>query len=180
MGERRSRNEVHALIVLHGAVHNDAAMAVGGIFAQADVRDHLELRYRVFNGTNCLLDDPVRVVGVGAHLVLLGGEPEDQDGGNAQAGHLLRLRHDRVDGEVIAARHGGDLLPHATAGRSEERIDKAFDGELRLADHVAERPYVSETAHPRGWKGRRCRGRSPGCRRCHRLPSVITLLCACR
>ena len=54
--------QVDGRVVVDVAVSNHAAVAMIGVFAQAYVAHHEQLRYGTFDGANCLLHDALIVV----------------------------------------------------------------------------------------------------------------------
>ena len=63
MRDRRFRQQLEAQVVVHRAVlQHDAAVAVGGVAAQAHVGDHDELRVGLLQGAHRELHDALVVV----------------------------------------------------------------------------------------------------------------------
>ncbi len=135
------------LVVQHVAVRvEQAAMAVARVLAEADVGDHDEVGARGLERPGGLLDDAVLCVALGAELVLLGRDPEEQHGPDAELVELRGLGGERVDGELCDPRHRRDRLAHALAGSDEERVDEVARIQRRLADEVAERARPAPAA----------------------------------
>ena len=91
---RRAREQLERLVVLHDPVHEDAAVAVRGVLAQADVRDEHELRLIGGERPERLLDDPVLDPRARALVVLLLWDSEQQHGLDPERGKLAGLRHE--------------------------------------------------------------------------------------
>ncbi len=64
MREGRAGQQLQGRIVLHLPPLHHAAVAVTGVFAQADVCDHQQVRHGVLDGPDRLLDDPILGVGL--------------------------------------------------------------------------------------------------------------------
>ena len=85
------------------------------------------------------LHDALVVPGARALLVLGGGEPEQQHGGDPELRRLARLG-DRVgDREPVDAGHRRDRLAPVDPVGDEHRVDEVRGGQLRLADQAAQR-----------------------------------------
>src|SRR3972149_2673713 len=70
------------------------------------------------------LDDAVVVVGLGAGVVLGGGQAEQEDGGDAQRPQLPGLGGQHVERELVLAGHRLDLAPNVLAVGDEQRVDE--------------------------------------------------------
>ena len=95
------------------AVRDDAAVAVAGVLAEADVGDDEERGVGLLEGAHRLLDDAVGRVGLTGLLVLRRGYAEEEDGGNAELAQLLGLGGKLVDGELRLAGHRRDGVADA-------------------------------------------------------------------
>ena len=126
------------------------AVAVVGVLAQADVGDHEQLGVRGLDRARGELHDALVVPGAGALGVLLGGDAEQQHGGDAEregAAGLLdgrrRCRGGRRPGiEAIGARPSRPSSTNSGRTRS--------DGcERGLAHEVAQRAGAAQAAQAR-------------------------------
>jgi hypothetical protein len=73
---------------------------MGRVLAQTDVGDEDELGKPRAHGSQCLLDDPVLVPRPGPMLVLLFGNPEENQRRHAERGALLGLGAEFVHGQA--------------------------------------------------------------------------------
>ena len=84
--DRGARDELDARVVVDAAVRVDeAAVAVVGVLAEADVGHDEQLGMRLLDRARRELDDALVVVGARALGVLAVGDPEEQHGGQARA-----------------------------------------------------------------------------------------------
>ena len=113
-----------------------AAVAVIGVLAEADVADDDEAGVVSFDRSNCALDDPVGVVGVRPGWIFPLGNPEEDRRSDAEAAKFVNLLAQPVDRDLVDVRHRGDLGAHIDAVSHEERVDEVARIQLRLADHV--------------------------------------------
>ena len=154
VGDRGFRDQLDAEVVLDLAVGvGDAAVAVRGVLAEADVGDHGEVGVRVLQRPHRHLDDPLVVVGAGAVLVLGGGDAEQQhrpDPGRVDLGGVLDQVGDRV---ALDAGHRRDLFADLLAGDDEGGHDQVGRRELGLADERAEGVGAAQAAHAGGGEG---------------------------
>ena len=97
MRHRGARKQVEALVVVHLAVDDHAAMPVRGVLAEADVGHQHELGEARPERAEGALDDPVVVPRAGRLLVLLLGDPEEDHRLHAEPNELLDLTDDVVD-----------------------------------------------------------------------------------
>ena len=96
--------------------------------------------------------DPAGAVIVAAGRVLVLRDAEEDDGGDAEAGDLARLRREQVDGKLGLPRHGLDRHALAFAVPYEERQDEVARRKRRLAHHRAQCRGKPQAARPRGRK----------------------------
>ena len=136
MGKRFLGKQFERCVVLDHAVLDHAAMAVARILAEADVGDDGQVRHLVLDGLDRMLHDPLVGVAFAADLVLVLGNAEEDDRGNAEVLHLFAVLHEVVDGLLIVPGHGADLFFHALAVGHEERIDEIVGRKLRLPHHA--------------------------------------------
>ena len=100
---------------------DEAAVAVRGVLAEADVGDHGQVRVRLLQRPHRHLHDALVVVGAGADLVLGGGDAEEQDRADPGGGELRRLGYQLGDREALDARASS----RPPRGRSRRRRRKA-------------------------------------------------------
>jgi hypothetical protein len=147
LGQELEREVVHDLVPVH-----DPAVAVRGVFAQADVGQKHELGDLLAEGSQRPLHDSVLVVGSRARPVLLLGDAEEENGADPQSLSLLGFLAETVDG---ALRDTGQALERpldSVARANEERKDKVAQVEARLAHELAQRRGAPEAAKPREGK----------------------------
>ncbi len=111
MGHGRGGQERNRLVVEHALAVHQAAVAMVGVLAQAHVGDDGERGLALLGKGHGLLHDAVFGIGLRATLVFEGRQPEQEDGGNALARHLVEHRPELVEGVVEHAGHGGHGLP---------------------------------------------------------------------
>jgi len=116
------------------------------VLAQTHVGDHEEIRNGLLHRPHRLLDDAVLGIGLAAPRVLLGGQAEEEHGGNAHGGGVLALLQQLVHGEPELPRHRCNGLTHAAAVDGEERIDEILYAELCLAHHLAQEGRFAKPA----------------------------------
>jgi hypothetical protein len=129
---------------------DDAAVAVAGVLAEADVGDEDQL----FDAASVCLSArrpcwtmPFVVIGAGATLVLGLRQAEEEQAAEAQARGFFGLFDGLVDGEVEDARHGADGAADALAGAEKEGVDQVAGGDSGLADQGAQGLGAAEAAH---------------------------------
>src|SRR5215216_6493525 len=123
---------------LAGVLLHDPAVTVARVLAQAHVRDHDEIRYRVLYGAGRELDDPLRIICPARRLVLLIGDAEEQHARYAELVGSLCLGDGVVYGELEDAGHGGDRVSHVLPDGHEDGIDKVARRERGLAHQAAQ------------------------------------------
>ncbi len=144
-------------VVVAGLASDDAAVAVRGVLAEADVGDEHE-RFcggGLLEGAQAALHDAVVDPGAGAVLVFFGGKAEEQETADAECGAGFGFLHGFVDREVEDAGHGGDLAANAFAFAEEERVDERAGMQVRLAHERTHRRRGAEAAQA-------CRGEVHG------------------
>ena len=107
-----------------GGVAQRAAMAVVGVFAEADVGHQQQLRGSLLGHADGLGDDAGVAGGIAAGGVFLGGDAEEDHAAQAQFGGLADFVGQQVGRELKIARHGRDLPTHVLAGANEQRQDQ--------------------------------------------------------
>ena len=132
---------------------DEAAVAVRGVLAEADVGDHGQVRVGLLQRAHRHLHDALVVVGAGAGLVLGGGDAEEQERADPGGGDLAGLLDQAGDREALDARHRLDLLADALAGDDEGGLDQVGRGELGLADEAAQGLGPAQAAQAGAGKG---------------------------
>ena len=130
--------ELERRVVVHRFALEQAAVAVRGVFAEADVADEAHLGEVFFAGAQRLLDDAVFVVGLAAAFVLMLGDAEEEHGVHARAPHLFEDARKGVGAAAPLSRHRGDLFDDVLSLADEYRIDEHGGGEPRLRRHIAD------------------------------------------
>jgi hypothetical protein len=130
---------------------DDAAVAVAGVFAQADVGDEDEfLRGRgLLDGAQSLLHDAVFIPCAGALLVLGFGQAEEEQAAEAQSCRFFCFADGFIDGEVEDAGHGADGLAHGLAGADEQGVDQVAGLQSGFAHQGAQGLGAAQAAHAR-------------------------------
>src|SRR2546425_517785 len=139
--------QVDGRIVVYVAVAKHTAMAVIGVFAQADVADHQQLWYRALHGTNRLLRDALLVVSLGAGGVFGRGNAEQNDAAQPQRRRALGLLHEFVDGQLSDTRHRRNGRAEAFTMPDEKRPDELRRDEVRLLHQTPERAGAAQSPH---------------------------------
>ena len=142
-------------VVVDGPLADDAAVAVRGVLAHADVGDHDEVGVGLLQRAHRHLDHALVVVGAGAELVLGGGDAEEDHRADADRDQLGRLGDGLGDRQPLDAGHRLDGLAHRLAGGHEHRLDQVLGAQARLADEVAERLGPAQAAQACGRKAHR-------------------------
>ena len=134
------------------AVPEDAAVAVRGVLAEADVGDEHELGLLGPERAQGPLDDPVVGPGARALLVLLLRDPEQEHGLDPERDELVGLARRASSTEW---RVDAPAAPRcATVARpDEERHHEVVELEPRLADERAQRVGAPQPAQARGGEG---------------------------
>ena len=139
--------ELQRLVVIDIMAFEMAAMAVRRVLAEADVADDHEVRDFLLDGGDGALYRALHVPGRAAVRVLVLGQAENLDSGDAELVKLFRELNGIVDGKMVAVRHARDFFLDVRAGHDEDRIDEVFRGKRGLADHGA---HVRSDAHAAG------------------------------
>ncbi len=114
-------------------------MAVVGVLAHADVRHDDELRARVLQRANRLLNHAVLGEALRAVRILRARDAEEENRLHAERRELARLAREPIDRQLLDARHRRDRVPNAVAWDDEDRMDEVGRLERRLAHEVAKR-----------------------------------------
>ena len=142
---RRPHELLDGRIVGDLIVDEDPAVAVIGVFAQADVGDDQHLRQLALERPDRRLHGRLRIVSGRPDVVLLIRQPEEQHAPDAVRPRRPRLCHRLVDREVEDAGHRADLPAHAFTGADEQREHQRVGRETGFAD---ERPHGVGSAEP--------------------------------
>jgi len=152
--DRAAGQELEGGIVQDLPLPDDAAVAVVGVLAKADVGDDQEvLPQRPLDFPHSLLNDSGLVIGAVAQGVLLLRDAEEDHPGNPQRGDLLALPREPVYRPVIVARHRADLAAGVLLVRHEQRVDEVRRGKLRLTHHAAQQLGPAQAARAAFRKG---------------------------
>ena len=157
----RASSSSVASLSTDAVVAQHPAVAVLGVLAQADVGHHEQVGPRALDRARGELHRALGVPGAGALLVLLGGYPEQQHGGEAEPRGVLCLGDGGGDREPLDPGHRRDRLAGpepSPAARDEQRQHQPVSGEVGLAHEAAQASRGAQPAHARLWEGHR----SPG------------------
>ena len=138
--------ELQGGVVVHAAVVDDAAVAVVGVLAHADVGGYQHAGVVALDGAHRLLHDALGVVTLGAERVLLGGQAEEQHAADAKLGGLTDLLGHDIQRYLVAAGHGLDGLPDSVAVPHEHGVYELPGGEAGLLSQVAQRVRAAQAA----------------------------------
>ncbi len=152
VGDRDFGQQLDRDVVVDLAVADEAAVAVRGVLAEADVGDHREVGVGLLEGADRHLHDALVVVGARAGLVLGGGDAEEEDGADAGGGDLGRLGDQLGDREALDAGHRVDVFADVLAGYYEEGLDQVRGRQVGLSNQAAQGLGAPETAHACGGK----------------------------
>ncbi len=157
VGDRRFRQQLDRQVVVDLAVADEAAVAVRGVLAEADVGDHGQVGVGLLQRPDRHLHDALVVVGAGAGLVLAGRDAEEEDRADSGGGDVGGLGDQLGDREALDAGHRLDLLADALAGDDEGGLDQVRRGQLGLADEAAQGLVAAQAAQAGGGE-RHCDG----------------------
>ena len=119
----RPGQQLQGRVVVDAAIVDDeAAVAVVGVLAEADVRNHGDIRGGLLDDAHGLLDYPIRLVGLTPHRVLVGRYPEEEDGGYVQLHDRSDLGQEAVERQAVHARHRPDFLLNVAPVGDEDRV----------------------------------------------------------
>ena len=145
MRDRGAREQAERAVVVDFAIDDHAAVAVGRVLAEADVRHHDQAGVGSLERADRLLDDAVVRVCLAALFVLGGGQTEQQHGRHTELAQLLRLAGQPIEREVVLAGHRWDLFAHVLSMRDEQRIDEVVRPERRFP-HKPAQPFAATQA----------------------------------
>ena len=138
MGFRHQAQTVQGFIVQDAPVLYDAAMPMGRIFVDTDVRHDKQPRHMILERADGPLHDPVRIIPGRPSFILVIGDPEEHDRRNAQQVGVGRFLDQTIDGppELVGHRQDGLLLirpfPH------EQRINQVARRERGFPHHPSQ------------------------------------------
>ena len=141
LSENRKRGVVHDF-----AVFDYAAVAVVGVFAQADIGDHDEIELGFANAIDGTLDDAVLLQRTFATRILCFRQSEKDDAGNSEAFYSAAVFDDAVGGLLKDSWHRADFLANGSSRAHEHGIHKACGRETRFANETAKEFRFSQTA----------------------------------
>jgi hypothetical protein len=136
VGKSRSGQKLHRGIIVDAALNNQAAVAVVGVSAKANVRYHHQPVDLRLEGSHSPLNHAVFPVSFAGPWVLLLGHTEQHDGGDTKLSNLLGFQQKLVRREMIDTRHGGNLLTDVLAGDNEHGVDKVVYRKPGLTNHT--------------------------------------------
>src|SRR5256714_8795449 len=122
-------------------------MTVIGVFTQADVPNHEQLRHRALHAANRLLHDALLVMRLGAGSVFRGGNAEQDDAAQPQCRRALRVLYQFVDRQLRHTRHCLDSRAESLAVPDEERPDELRWGEMRFLHQTPQRGGAAQAPH---------------------------------
>ena len=111
-----------------------AAVAVVGVLAEADVRNHQEiLADDVFQRLDRFRDDTVFAHRVGADRVFRFRNPEEDNAADSELFGFFHFLDEFVDRKLILARHRADRDADADARTDEKGQNETVGGQNRVA-----------------------------------------------
>src|SRR5437660_7956417 len=122
-------------------------MTVIGVFAQAHVAHHEQLRHRALHGANRLLHDALLVVRLGARGIFRGGNAEQDDAAQPQRRRALRVFYQFVDRQLRHTRHWFDRRAESLTVPDEERPDELRWGEMGFLHQTSQRGGAAQAPH---------------------------------
>ena len=153
VGDGLFGQDVQGGVVIYVLGLDDSAVAVVGVFAKAHVGQQQQARHRFLEIGQGALNDAVIGIGVRAEGVLVVGNTEQNDAGDAQIPNLPAFFNRPVNRQLGNARHGTDRIAHPGAGYDEQRHDEVVDAELGFSHHASQRLGTSQAARAVGRKG---------------------------
>ena len=143
---RHLRKKRQRLIVQDTVPLHQAAVAVGGVFAQTDIHDAVQLRKVSFDLSHRPLGDPVRRIGLAPHLVLMGGNAEQQDAGNAAFPRFFQNAVQPVQRILKDSGHGGHRILQVFFFRHKNGIDEILRMQPGLPHHFSDYRIFPQSA----------------------------------
>ena len=148
LAHRHLLQMLQSSIIIHIMAAKLPAMAVAGILAKAHIADDYQFRHLLLDSHDSPLHRALHIPGGRANLVLVLGNAEDLHRRNPQGSHQFGLLYCLVHRQMIAAGHGGNLLPYIGARHKKQRIDEVLHGKRRLPHHGAEILGNAHAARP--------------------------------
>ena len=139
--------QLQGLVIVYPVIGDHAAVAVVGVLAHANVGDHHHAGMVLLDHADSFLHDSLGIVALSAQRVLLGRQPEQQDGGDAQLRSLANVFRQHVQGHLELAGHGLDGVFDALSVAHEDGIDEFFDRQPGLPCQVAHGLAAAQTPH---------------------------------
>ena len=149
MADRRAHEQLDRSVVVDLVAVDNAAVAVGRVFAEADVGREHELGEAGAQFPKRALDDPVVVVRARALFVLLLGNPEEQHRRDPEPDQRLRLIDERVDRALPDSRQTLERVDDALAGTGEEWHHEVAEVEPCLPHEGAQAARPAQAPEPR-------------------------------
>src|SRR5438105_4899958 len=122
-------------------------MSVIGVFTQADVPNHEQLRHRALHAATRLLHNALLVMRLGAGSVFRGGNAEQDDAAQPQGRRALGVLYQFVDRQLHHTRHRIDSRAKSLAVPDEERPDELRWGEMRFLHQTPQRGGATQAPH---------------------------------
>src|SRR5262249_36629796 len=136
-GQRLLSENFQRGIVGDFIVFDDAAMAMVGVFAEANIGDDQQAQFRLANGFDGALHNAVFSQRTCTSRVFRFRESEKDHPGDAEVLDFAAIFGNAVGRLLEYAGHGTDLLSDAAAWADKHWIDKACGGEARFANQSA-------------------------------------------
>ena len=138
-------------VVVHILPDERAAMAVVGVFAAADIGDHIEFGRGFFKSLDGAADDAVRAHRLGAAGILVGGDAKKNHRRNAESANIAGLFGEMVGAQLEMPRHAGDRIFAIFAFDDEERENEILGRQRSLAHHRADGRVFAQAARAEQW-----------------------------
>ena len=148
MGKRGPGKHLQGGVVVHHIINEYPAMAMAGIFAQADIGTDRQLWRRVLQLLDGPLDDAVLGMRPRTFRILLVGQTEKDDRVHPKAHALLGLLGQLVHGHSEHPGHGWHLFPDSLSRHDKKRVDKMGRRNAGLPDKRPEGFVLPEPAGP--------------------------------
>jgi len=153
MGSGHCAEALQRFIIENASVLDDPAMAMIGVFIDADISHDHQPRHLVLHRFDSPLHDAVRIESRAPPTVFPIGNAEEDDGGNPQGRNLTGLFHQEINRKSELARHRGDLFSSILPLDDEQRVDEVRRGQARLPHHSAKALMLPQPSEPLYWKG---------------------------
>src|SRR4029077_14259622 len=150
--ERLLRKQFQRRIVGHFAIFDQAAMAVIGIFAKADVRDDHQIEFGPPDRLDGALHDARRRISLRSALIFMFGNAKKDYAGDPEPFDFAAFLDQLVRRLQVDPRHGTDLHARAFARPNEHGINEAAGREAGLARHAAQGFGAAQASRSLRWK----------------------------